>query len=138
MTSPRPVTDIHGYHAHVYYRPDQRIAAAALRARIDEQFVVKLGRWHDRPVGPHPRAMYQVAFEVRQFADLVPWLALNRGELDVLVHPETGDDLADHRDHAVWLGEPLALRLHVFQDDARGTSTAHATPDSENREGGPS
>ena len=62
-------------------------------------------------MGPHPRAMYQVVFEPHQFADFVPWLALNHGELDVLVHPETGDDLADHTAHAMWLGPPQPLRL---------------------------
>ena len=49
----------------------------------------------------------QVAFEPSQFARFVPWLMLNRGELAVLVHPETGDDLADHTSHALWLGEVL-------------------------------
>ena len=39
---------------------------------------------------------------------------LNRGGLDVLLHPETGDDLADHTAHAVWLGEKLPLRLEPF------------------------
>jgi aromatic ring-cleaving dioxygenase len=39
---------------------------------------------------------------------------LNRGPLDVLVHPETGDDLADHRDHAMWLGDRLPLRLETL------------------------
>ena len=29
--------------------------------------------------------------------------------LDVLVHPETGDDVADHTDHAIWLGARLPL-----------------------------
>jgi hypothetical protein len=58
--------------------------------------------------------MYQVAFAPAVFAELVPWLMLNRGPLDLLIHPETGDDLADHRDHAMWLGEKLPLRLEAF------------------------
>ncbi len=39
---------------------------------------------------------------------------LNRGGLTILVHPETGDDLADHSDHAVWLGPSLTLDLSVL------------------------
>ena len=58
--------------------------------------------------------MYQVAFAPAEFARLVPWLMPDRGPLDVLVHPETGDDLADHRDHAAWLGERLPLRLEAL------------------------
>jgi DOPA 4,5-dioxygenase len=31
--------------------------------------------------------------------------------LNVLVHPQTGDDLADHSDNALWLGRKLRLKL---------------------------
>ncbi len=102
------------YHAHVYYRPETREAAAALRGKMETRFTVRLGRWHDALVGPHTRSMYQVAFAPAEFARLVPWLMLNRGPLDVLVHPETGDDLVDHRDHAMWMGERLPLRLEAL------------------------
>ena len=44
--------------------------------------------------------MYQVAFSPEEFARFVPWLMLNRGGLDVLVHPQTGDAYADHTEHA--------------------------------------
>ena len=36
---------------------------------------------------------------------------LARDGLSVLVHPETGDDVADHSAHALWLGAPLPLDL---------------------------
>ena len=111
----QPVIDparVTGYHAHVYYRPETREAAAALRRELEARFpAVRLGRWHDALVGPHTKSMDQVAFAPAELAELVPWLMLNRGPLDVLVHPEAGDDLADHRDHAMWLGEKLPLRL---------------------------
>ena len=42
---------------------------------------------------------------------VVGWLVLNRGGLDVFVHPNTGDALVDHRDRAVWLGRSYALNL---------------------------
>jgi aromatic ring-cleaving dioxygenase len=38
----------------------------------------------------------------------------DRGPLDVPVQPETGDDLADHRNRAMWSGEELPLRLEAF------------------------
>ncbi len=40
---------------------------------------------------------------------------LNRAGLTVLVHPETGDDVADHSEHAAWLGAVLPLRLEVLR-----------------------
>ena len=106
---------ISGYHAHVYYDPSDRAPAERLRAAIEERFDVQLGRWHDRPIGPHPQASYQVAFEPALFESLVPWLALNRDGLTIFLHPLTGDDLADHRDYAMWLGPSDRLDLSVLQ-----------------------
>lgn len=103
------------WHAHIYYDPADRTAAAALRAGIESNFAVRMGRWHDEPVGPHPQAMYQVAFEPPMFEKLVPWLALNRGDLAVLVHPETGNAVADHSKHALWLGDKLPLKLEILR-----------------------
>jgi DOPA 4,5-dioxygenase len=75
-----------------------------------------MGRVHSRPVGPHPRWSYQVAFPPDMFSTFVPWLALNRGDLVVLVHPNTGHDLTDHRDRALWLGEKVDLDLSILKD----------------------
>jgi aromatic ring-cleaving dioxygenase len=105
------------YHAHVYYDPDKtRHRAASLRRRVAAKFPrARLGRWHDELVGPHPQAMYQIAFPRQMLAQFVPWLMLNRGGLNVLLHPDTGDDYRDHTAHAVWFGAALPLRVEVFQ-----------------------
>ncbi|MFO1073078.1 MAG: DOPA 4,5-dioxygenase family protein [Geminicoccaceae bacterium] len=102
------------FHAHVYYTEASRPRAADLRSALGARFAVTLGRWHDQPIGPHSRGMYQVAFPPEAFADLLPWLMLNRDGLDILVHPETGDEVADHTAHALWLGERLPLRLEAL------------------------
>ncbi len=104
------------YHAHIYYDPTTRDRAARLRERVAAAFpTATLGRWHDAPVGPHPQSMYQIAFPRELLAAFVPWLMLNRGGLTVLLHPETGDDYADHTDHAAWFGAVLPLRLEMFK-----------------------
>jgi len=108
-----------GYHAHIYYAPQTRGAAERLRAGIGERFTARLGSWHDEPVGPHPVAMYQVAFAAEEFPALVPWLMLNREGLDVLVHPLTDDSVADHTRFALWLGTPLPLRVEVLRRGPR-------------------
>jgi DOPA 4,5-dioxygenase len=64
--------------------------------------------------------MYQVAFPAEAFGTIVPWLMLNRGPLDVLVHAETGNDLRDHTAHTLWLGEPLPLRLEALAGPESG------------------
>ncbi|MGY9014255.1 MAG: DOPA 4,5-dioxygenase family protein [Rhodospirillales bacterium] len=103
-------SDITGYHAHIYYsNPEARERAAVLREHIDDKFVIRMGRWRETPVGPHPQPMYQVAFEVDQFSDIVPWLMVNRNGLTILVHPETTDNFADHVYNSVWFGEVLPV-----------------------------
>jgi len=106
---------IKGFHAHVYYTADTRENAERVRAAIGERFRARLGSWHDEPVGPHSVAMYQIAFASEEFSGLVPWLMLNREGLNILVHPLTGDSLADHTRFAAWLGTPLPLRLEVLR-----------------------
>ncbi|MGL5793939.1 MAG: DOPA 4,5-dioxygenase family protein, partial [Waterburya sp.] len=43
------------------------------------------------------------------------WLALNRNDLTILIHPLTGNDLKDHTDYAAWMGVPQELNLDVFK-----------------------
>lgn len=108
-------SSITGYHAHVYYDAPSKERAAQLRAAVETRFAVRMGRWHDKPVGPHPCWSYQIAFEPALFGDLVPWLALNRDDLVLFIHPVTGDDIADHSDHAVWLGAKLDLDMAALK-----------------------
>jgi aromatic ring-cleaving dioxygenase len=119
--SPRSPEIIRGYHAHIYYDPTSRDRAATVRESVAAAFPqAVLGRWHDVPVGPHPQAMYQIAFENDLFPSFLPWLMLNRAGLTILVHPQTGDSYADHAEHAVWFGAVLPLRLDVLRRAAAG------------------
>lgn len=105
----KEIDRVSGYHAHVYFDADSEAEAASLREALGQRFDVTLGRWHHKPVGPHSAWMYQVAFDVDQFPGVVPFLALNHGSLSVLIHPMSGDSLADHLDYALWLGERLPI-----------------------------
>lgn len=115
MTATNYFIGIESFHAHVYFDPTTRDAAERVRESLGERFQVQLGRWHDQLVGPHTKPMYQVAFAVDQFDKVVPWLMIHRQGLDILVHPNTGDAVADHRDHALWLGEKLAVNLEPLR-----------------------
>jgi len=116
MDTPADTASIKDWHAHVYYTPATRNQAAALREWIEQKFTVRMGRWHEEKVGPHPQAMYQVAFANDQFSSLVPFIALNRMGLTVLVHPNTGRDRDDHALRAMWFGAVLPLDLSVLHD----------------------
>lgn len=107
-------TEIADFHAHVYYDSESRAVATRVREGLSA-FDVRLGRWHDNLIGPHPKSMYQVAFLPEQFGAIVPWLMLHREGLDILVHPTTGDDVADHTNHALWLGEKLELNIEFLR-----------------------
>jgi len=108
--TPSPIAAITSYHAHVYFRdPDERGRASALRSAMAERFLLQLGRWHEAPIGPHAAPMYQVAFEVALFAVLIPWLMLNRQDLVILIHPNTGNARRDHVRNAFFMGEILPI-----------------------------
>lgn len=88
-------------------------------------------RFWDRPIGPHPVAMFEVDLATpEQFGAFVPWLAVWRGDLSVLVHPNTDavqrgpdgadepkwvTDRRDHTDRAIWLGQRVPLDTAVFR-----------------------
>jgi len=122
--TPQAIT---GFHVHVYFDPPTRATALAVRDGLAERFDVELGRIHGRPMGPHPKSMYQVKFAPSEFSALVQWLMLNHAGLDVLIHPETGDDVADHTEQALWLGQKLDLNIDFLRKiaaKAQGEKTA--------------
>ncbi|MHA6263102.1 DOPA 4,5-dioxygenase family protein [Arenibacterium sp. CAU 1754] len=108
-------TDITGFHAHVYYDAKTIDTARAVCQAAKAQLPVQMGRMHEKPVGPHPMWSCQLAFGPDDFAKVVMWLARNRQGLTVFTHPETGDELADHRDHAIWMGSMQQLDLSMFE-----------------------
>ena len=112
------MTQLKGYHAHVYYNQTTRPTAERLRDAIIGKFAVRPGAFSDEPIGPHPISQFNVIFETDEFQKIVPWLMLNRGDLAILVHPDTGDAYADHARHALWLGAILPLRLDVLKHSA--------------------
>jgi aromatic ring-cleaving dioxygenase len=105
------MTTITGYHAHVYYDAPTREQARQLCEAAGKRFPLKVGRMHDKPVGPHPRGSCQLAFAADQLAEVLPWLVLNRNGLTVFTHAETGDAITDHTAHVIWLGPSETLDL---------------------------
>lgn len=105
------MSEIRGFHLHVYFEPEQQLQAATLRAELADRFALPVGRLHPRPVGPHGRPMFQALLTARQLAEVLSWLMLNRQGLNILLHPDTGQDRLDHSAHAVWLGTPQPLDL---------------------------
>ena len=103
------MTAIRNFHAHIYFDPEEVDRARALAAVARDRFTVEGGHFHTRPVGPHPRGSVQLTVPTELFGEFGCWLSLNRGGLTVFVHPDTGDDWADHNDHVIWFGESEPL-----------------------------
>jgi aromatic ring-cleaving dioxygenase len=117
-----------GYHAHVYYDPKTRSIAEQMCAAASEKFSVEIEEFRDEPRGPHPISNALVIFKTDQFEQIVPWLMLNRDGLDVLVHPLTTDAVEDHRGYAIWLGNPVELKLHTLPHGRGGQLPKGVTP----------
>jgi aromatic ring-cleaving dioxygenase len=107
---------VQGWHAHVYFNAGSEERARRLCEQAAALFPLTMGRVHEQPVGPHADWSCQLAFEPGVFAQLVPWLVLNRQDLVVFVHPLTGNDLVDHRDRAMWMGAVRPLDLSVLRE----------------------
>lgn len=106
---------IGSWHAHVYFDAATAQTARTVYDGVSAAFPgVEIGRFHEKPVGPHPMWSFQIAFPPDLLATVLPWLTLNREGLDVFIHPNTGDGLADHRDHTVFIGKSYPLNLSIF------------------------
>lgn len=119
------LNDVCGYHAHIYFSNEEsKTYATWLRAEMAKRFLVDIGGWCERPIGPHPLPMYQVQFTVGQFETFVPWLMGQRGELDILIHMcSQYGDYFDHTQGAAWLGNSHTLKLHMFDNDPLSISS---------------
>ncbi|PGH26641.1 hypothetical protein AJ80_01586 [Polytolypa hystricis UAMH7299] len=110
-----------GFDVHIYHyqnNPDQAAFAKALWTRIRHEFPeLRIYTFFDRPIGPHPVAMFEVnVFTPAQFGAFIPWLAINRGPLSALIHPNTSEeeDLRNHTQRATWMGERIPLDVSRF------------------------
>lgn len=120
------VEPIEFYDFHIYYfaRNDKsRTEAFELLDKLLADFpeyaaegsmiVKKLP--NDTIIGPHPTQFWEVDVKRPEvFVRLLGWFQLNHGNLSVLIHPQTGYDLKDHTDRALWLGEKLPILTDIF------------------------
>lgn len=107
--------NVKAFHAHLYYQDEQGVETAkAVAAQAVTLFDIKVGRFHQQAVGPHPVWSCQLSFRAEHFGEVVTWLMLNRRTLDVFLHPVTGDDYFDHTQGCGWLGRSYELDLSQF------------------------
>ena len=108
------MTGTHSFHAHIYFDPPELARAQALADRAQERFGVAVGRFHEKPVGPHPRGSCQLTVAPDRFGDFAAWATTHRDGLTIFAHAETGDDWLDHTENVVWFGPSEQLNLDIF------------------------
>lgn len=109
-----------GFDIHIYFlqtNAEETKFANELWERIRREFPeLRIYRVWDKPIGPHPLAMFEVnLFTPEQFGAFIPWLVINRGPLSALIHPNTDDELRDHTQRATWMGQPLPLYVGMMK-----------------------
>jgi aromatic ring-cleaving dioxygenase len=108
------MADVQGFHAHIYFDPDELSEAQALAERAHALFGLAVGRFHEKPIGPHPRGSCQLTVPLETFGAFANWAVVHRGGLTIFAHADTGEDLPDHSHNVIWFGPSEALDLSIF------------------------
>jgi len=112
---------------HIYYNKGAQMEhARKLHERIRREFPeMRIYKFWEVPVGPHPVPMFEVnPRSPAEFASLFAFLVVYRGDLSVLIHPNTDDAFRDHTDRATWMGERYPLIAFPGLDGPSGGSLA--------------
>ncbi|KAI9644521.1 hypothetical protein NHQ30_006542 [Ciborinia camelliae] len=127
FTAPLDAGPRGAFDVHIYYyqkNAEQAKFARELWERVRREFPeLRVYRFWEVPIGPHPTAMFEVnLFTPEQFGAFIPWLVINRGPLSALIHPNTADEngepldeIRDHTQRAIWMGERFPLDLSLFR-----------------------
>jgi DOPA 4,5-dioxygenase len=108
------ITGVSDLHVHIYFDPAELGQARSLARAAQKRFNLSVGRFHQRPVGPHPRGSCQLTVAVSEFGPFATWAAVHRGTLTIFAHASTGNDLADHTQHVIWFGPSERPHLSIF------------------------
>ena len=110
-----------GYHIHFYCESNELAVGETVREKLVKELpeVSGAGSVRSTAIGPHPLPMFEAWFSSEHLDLVVRWAMANRQGLRAMIHPLSGDDLIDHREHALWIGTPLPLNLSIFTAGAK-------------------
>ncbi len=106
-------------HAHIYFDADAISTVRQVISKFSNIFSheifhkneITISKLQLGPIGPHPKGQGQITFMSKNFGEVVPWLMLNKNGLTVLVHRISEDEIKDHTERALWIGDKLDLNL---------------------------
>ena len=106
------------YHAHIYFEDHEQAFALAFKDQLATDFPqTQAGRFHLR-IGPHTKAMFQVAYAQADAAALMAYFDAHIPERSILIHPLIDDVLAAHTTEARWRGPVLPLNIDALPKTA--------------------
>ena len=106
------------FHAHVYFDDDEHDTALQFKTAVALAFPqMAVGRFHLR-IGPHTKAMFQVAYAQADAAALMAYFDAHIPERSILIHPLIDDVLAAHTTEARWRGPVLPLNIEALPKTA--------------------
>ena len=77
--------------------------------------------WYDTlPYSPFLTANWCIFVPEYNFTKTVQWMMLNHGNLDVMIHPNSGCEIYDHRDWPLWIGKKSEIDYRALNYDAPG------------------
>lgn len=123
------IEDSAPYHAHLYYLPETRAMAEAVRIRLIDRMesgdipqLLFVGKLKDGKAGPHPIPQFEIHYTKEALPTILH--VIEDSGLTALVHPLTDDDLADHTSLAHWIGTPLELDLTTLDPPGKNKGVA--------------
>ncbi|CAF3428321.1 unnamed protein product [Rotaria sp. Silwood1] len=82
--------------------------------------------------GPFVSGEWSIFLPLGYYPVIIPWLLQNRGNLSMLVHPNTGYEYEDHSIWAMWAGEQWPLDMSIFEKETQTNEFGHYPGDSDN------
>lgn len=110
------------YHFHIYFDNEHLETLRSMLNKLSKSEDLKIGRVFTEPIGPHPMGSCQITVPSHQFETTLQWFLTYREGLTIFIHPLSGNDLLDHTDHVIWLGEPRKLNTGIFKESAKRSS----------------
>lgn len=105
------------FHAHVYFNQKKQVKAEAFHQKMEQnkdQSGLSPLRFELR--GPHPHWMFTLNFTSENFMKMVEFMQKHRDGLSILIHPLSGNEVLDHTDYAMFLGQKENLNLAALID----------------------
>lgn len=115
------------FHVHIYFTKNEIELAQQIRDDLIHAIpqLTYVGELILKPIGPHPRPMFEIHVPAAKIDSIVPVIDKKRSGLSVLIHPVQDDELAAHTVFARWLGEKLKLDLSQLDSAKNSRHVIH-------------